>query len=188
MDATERLVLAKGSFDEVGIREIADAVGRTPPSVYLHFEDKDALIFAVCERIFQALEVVCRDAAGGGDDPVEALRRCGRAYVRFGLDHPEHYRVMFMQPAPSSMTPILQRRVMQASGFDLVVELVRRGIEAGMFPGRDAFLLACGLWSAVHGITSLLIAKPWFPWPQTERLVDHCIDVHCRGLVDMREE
>ncbi|MGH2759182.1 MAG: TetR-like C-terminal domain-containing protein, partial [Actinomycetota bacterium] len=64
----------------------------------------------------------------------------------------------------------------------LVVERAQKCVDAGMFPDEDAFFLACGLWSSVHGITSLLIAKPWFPWPDVERLVDHVIDTHCLGL------
>jgi AcrR family transcriptional regulator len=182
LEATERLIIREGSTDKVSIRDIAEEVGCTPPSIYLHFEDRDALIFAVCERIFQALEAVSREASEGVTDPVEAVRSCGRAYVRFGLDHPEQYRIMFMSRTQDSMTPLLLERLKQASGFGLVVERAQRCVDAGMFPAEDAFFLACGLWSSVHGITSLLIAKPWFPWPDVERLVDHVIDTYCLGL------
>ena len=50
LTATERLMIEAGSADAVSIRAIADAVGVTPPSIYLHFPDKDSLILAVCER------------------------------------------------------------------------------------------------------------------------------------------
>lgn len=182
LEATERLMIREGSADNVSIRDIAEEVGCTPPSIYLHFEDRNDLIFAVCERIFQALEAVSREASEGVSDPVEAVRRCGRAYMRFGLDHPEQYRIMFMSKSGEAMSPPLLERLKQASGFGLVVERAQRCVDAGMFPDEDAFFLACGLWSAVHGITSLLIAKPSFPWPEVERLVDHAIDTHCLGL------
>lgn len=187
LEATERLLVARGDVDSVNIRDIAEAVGCTPPSIYLHFDDKDALVFAVCERIFQALEAVCRQASEGVTDPVEAVRRCGRAYVRFGLDHPEQYRIIFMSRTQESMTPLLFERLKQASGFGLVVERAQRCVDAGMFPDEDAFFLACGLWSAVHGITSVMISKPWFPWPDAERLIDHCIEMHCQGLIRTQE-
>lgn len=182
LEATERLIIREGSADKVSVRDIAEEVGCTPPSIYLHFEDRNALIFAVCERIFQALEAVSRQASEGVTDPVEAVRRCGRAYVRFGLDHPEQYRIMFMSRTQEAMSPLLLERLKQSSGFGLVVERAQKCVDAGMFPDEDAFFLACGLWSSVHGITSLLIAKPWFPWPDVERLVDHVIDTHCLGL------
>jgi AcrR family transcriptional regulator len=187
LEATERLLIRTGSVDAVSIRDIAEEVGCTPPSIYMHFEDKNALVFAVCERIFGTLESVSRAAREGIADPVEAVRRCGRAYVRFGLEHPEQYRIMFMSKPEDSMTPLLFDRLRRASGFDLVVDSAQRGVDAGMFPEKDAFFLACGLWSSVHGITSLMIAKPWFPWPDAERLIDHCIETHCQGLIRMKE-
>jgi AcrR family transcriptional regulator len=187
LEATERLLIRTGSADAVSIRDIAEEVGCTPPSIYLHFEDKEALVFAVCERIFGALQEVSRAATEGVEDPIEAVRRCAQAYVRFGLEHPEQYRIMFMSRAQDSMGAMFTERLRRASGFNRVVDLAQRGIDAGMFPDRDAFFLACGLWSSVHGITSLLISKPWFPWPDTEKLIDHCIDVHCEGLMRKKE-
>jgi AcrR family transcriptional regulator len=72
----------------VSIRAIADAVGVTPPSIYLHFPDKESLILAVCERHFDVFDSVI-EQAGRSNDPVESLRRRGRAYVRFGVENPE---------------------------------------------------------------------------------------------------
>ncbi|HYZ90791.1 MAG TPA: TetR/AcrR family transcriptional regulator [Actinomycetota bacterium] len=187
LEATERLLIRDGSVEAVSIRDIAEAVGCTPPSIYMHFEDKDALVFAVCERIFASLESVARAAREGIADPVEAVRACGRAYVRFGLEHPEQYRIMFMSRTQDSLSALMYARLRRASGFDLVVEAAQRCVDAGMFPREDAFFLACGLWSSVHGITSLMIAKPWFPWPDAERLIDHCIETHCQGLMKMKE-
>src|SRR5262249_4490602 len=96
LDATERLMLESGDADAVSIRAIADAVGVTPPSIYLHFPDKESLIFAVCERHFEAFDLVIEEAGNSTDDPVESLRRRGQAYVRFGLENPEPYRILFM--------------------------------------------------------------------------------------------
>src|SRR5581483_12470957 len=50
--AAERLLIERGSEDAVSIRAIADAVGVTPPSIYMHFADKDELFMAVCEARF----------------------------------------------------------------------------------------------------------------------------------------
>lgn len=43
-------------------------------------------------------------------------------------------------------------------------------------------LVAIGLWVAVHGITSLVIAMPTFPWPPLDDLVDHIPATQARGL------
>jgi len=61
LTAAERLLVETGNEDSVSIRAIAEAVGVTPPSIYLHFPDKETLLFAVCERQFaifrEALEI-----------------------------------------------------------------------------------------------------------------------------------
>jgi len=46
--AAERLLRETGDQEAVSIRAVADAVGVTPPSIYLHFADKTDLIFAIC--------------------------------------------------------------------------------------------------------------------------------------------
>jgi AcrR family transcriptional regulator len=94
--AAERLLIRSGDAEAVSIRAVADAVGVTPPSIYLHFTDKIELLFAVCARHFQALDHYMEKAVAGVDDPVEPLLRRGRAYIRFGLENPEPYRILFM--------------------------------------------------------------------------------------------
>ena len=47
--ATDELLIETASEEAVSIRAVAAKVGVTAPSIYRHFEDKDALMFAVCE-------------------------------------------------------------------------------------------------------------------------------------------
>ena len=60
LDAAERLIVRAGDADAVSIRAIADAVGVSPPAIYLHFPDKDALVSAVCERRFEEFDATHR--------------------------------------------------------------------------------------------------------------------------------
>ena len=54
-----------------------------------------------------------------------------------------------------------------------LVHTVAACVETGVRKG-DAETLALGLWSAVHGCVSLLIAQPSFPWPDDrEALIDN---------------
>ncbi|HEX2047794.1 MAG TPA: TetR/AcrR family transcriptional regulator [Acidimicrobiales bacterium] len=182
MAAAEKLLIKTGDEGAVSIRAIADAAGVTPPSIYLHFADKTELLAAVCEARFQDFDRYLEEAARGVDDPLEALRARGRAYVRFGLENPEHYRILFMT-RPGAERP--QRELDQLPGmtaFSHLVEDVARAMDAGLLSAGDPFLVATGLWSTVHGITSLLIARPDFPWPDHDRLLDHMLGVAIRGL------
>jgi hypothetical protein len=110
------------------------------------------------------------------------VKAIGRAYVQFGIDHPEQYRLLFMTRTPQLDPEDVRERILGVSGFSRVVEATQRGIDEGVFGPGDAFTLACGLWMGVHGITSLFISKPTFPWPDREALVEHCLDGYCRAL------
>ena len=167
----------------MSVRAIAEAVGVTPPSIYLHFDDKDALIYAVCELQFAKLDRVIDEAVGGIDDPVECLRRRGRAYIDFGVEHPEHYRILLMGKDDITMEDFEAGNVPGITSFLALVANVQACIDSGAFSPLDPMLVACGLWSAVHGITSLRITMPGFPVVHSaEDLIEHVFAVHLRGL------
>ena len=181
LDATSHLLLATGDHEAVNIRSVADAVGVTPPSIYLHFADKAALIKAVCGRHFGDLDRCIAEAVAGTDDPAEQLRLRGKAYVRFGLEHPEQYRILFMSRREANDGPP-DEALKTATGFNDLVDNVVRAAKAGAIEADDPLLVATGLWTVVHGITSLAISIPHYPIVGLDVLVDHLLDVHRRGL------
>ncbi|MGH2752915.1 MAG: TetR/AcrR family transcriptional regulator [Actinomycetota bacterium] len=181
--AAEKLLLETGDEDQVSMRAVAGAVGVTPPAIYMHFEDKDELIHAVCERPFIEFRAFVERAMSDVDDPLAALRAMGEAYVHFGLQHPEQYRLMMMTKTNQDMTdrPLEEMPGMQA--FFRLVDAARACIDAGIFRPLDPFTVAVGLWVDVHGLTSLLISSKNFPWPDVDELIDHVLDVQLNGLV-----
>lgn len=182
LDATEALLLETGDQAAVSIRAIARAVGVSPPAIYLHFADKDELLVAVCGRAFSQMEhdvdAAVRDAA----DPGEELRRRGRAYVAFGVAHPELYRILFMGNSRFAREDYETGRLPGMQVFGRLVDNVARCMEAGVFAPGDPFLVATGLWVLVHGITSLRIAVPGFPGIESDTVVAHLLDTASRGL------
>jgi AcrR family transcriptional regulator len=182
LEATERLLVETGSEDAVSIRLVAQATGVTPPSIYRHFADKNALMFEVCSRVFTRLDETLEAAIEGIDDPVEALTERGRAYVRFGVEHPEQYRIIFMGAA-SSM-PDTWDEILDKGSFAHLVEGIQRVIDAGrMDTGTDAFAMALHVWANIHGLTSLLVARPTLPWPDLVPFVDEHLAMCMTGTV-----
>lgn len=181
LEAAERLLLETGSEEAVSIRAVAAAVGVTAPSIYRHFADKTTLLFEVCAVQFQRLGAHLRAATEGAGDPVEALGLMGAAYVEFGTRHPEHYRIMFMSRADMTPEQYADELLLDTSPFAMLVTTVQAAIDTGRTRHRDPMRVALILWSAVHGLTSLLIAKPNVPWPDTAGLVDDLLDVIVHG-------
>lgn len=171
LEATERLLVETGSEDAVSIRAVATATGVTAPSIYRHFQDKTHLIFEVCALHFAALDDAIEDAVRGIDDPLAAMHARGRAYVRFGVEHPEHYRIMFMGPAYA--TPDQWDDLLGTGAFANLVDGIEALIRAGwMKPGSDAVNTALHVWANIHGLTSLLVARPAMPWPDLDAFID----------------
>jgi AcrR family transcriptional regulator len=181
VEAAERLLIQTGDEEAVSIRAVADAVGVTPPSIYLHFKDKDEMLFSICERHFRRLDEYTEKAAAKSKDPVESLILRGKAYVRFGIENPEQYRILFMSKAKLAAEYVRPEDLRSSASFDHLVRGVQRAIDAGAL-GGDPIMISMGLWSVVHGLTSILISYPHFPWPDTQQLVDHVLRVQCKGL------
>ena len=184
--AADALLVETASEDAVSIRAVADAVGVTPPSIYRHFPDKTSLLVAVCLQSFDSFAEVMRDARDP-DDPLESLRALARAYVRYGLDHPEHYRIMFMDRLELSAEQYAAELMSESSSFGVLIETVRSlkasGILRPELVEMDDFHLGVLLWSSVHGLTSLFVAKPNLPWADQEALVDGACDLILNGVL-----
>ena len=95
LDAARRIVMREG-FAALSMRKIADAIEYSPATLYLHFASRDEIAQALCaEGYAQLLETFVPLA--GIVDPAERLKALGRAYVAFGVAHPETYRLIFME-------------------------------------------------------------------------------------------
>lgn len=180
--AAEALLIATNDESALSIRAIAAAVGVTPPSIYLHFADRTELVFAVCERHWLQLEEAMEDAAAGVADPIERIRRRGEAYLRFGTEHPEHYRILMMSRPDDTPQRFTDERLAGTAGIEVVAADLQQAIDAGLLPAQDAREAAILLWMAVHGMVALLIAKPDFPFPPVEDLFDHFYRLTVAGL------
>ena len=183
LEATERLLLETGSEDLVSIRAVAKATGVTAPSIYRHFTDKTHLLFEVCARHFAVLDEVLQAAVAGIDDPVLAMHARGKAYVRFGIENPEPYRIMFMSPAYAA--PKRWADLLSSGSFANLVAGIQAVVDAGvMEDSGDVVGTALHVWANIHGLTSLLVARPEMPWPELEPFIDEhlalCMRAHLR--------
>jgi AcrR family transcriptional regulator len=182
LDATEALLLETGDPEEVSIRAVAQQVGRTSPAIYLHFPDKDTLILSVCDRMFERLAEESAAAQLPYDDPVDRIRACAHAYVRFALDHPAAYRVLFMEPNDWKSEMGTMEHLRDSVAFRSLYDNVVAAYEQGVFTGPGPDLSALVMWVSIHGLASLLLAKPSFEWPPAEAMVDLVVDTELQGL------
>ena len=160
--------------DAMSIRSVADRVGVSTPSIYLHFADKQALLDAVCELVFAELDERMQSAAATTTDPFDGLRLRGLAYAEFALANPEQYRLAMMRmPAlhdgldehraldKHSYEPFSAEDIVAGPTYHHLLEAVQACIDVGVFaPRADPTAIATSLWAATHGAVSLCLAKP----------------------------
>lgn len=157
LDATLALVRAEGPRG-VSLRAAARRVGVSPAAPYRHFADREAMMAAVAEEGFRALEAALRAAAErGGADPVVRLQALGVEYVRFALARPSHYRVMFGAEIPDRAAHPALAAAADAA-FAGLAAVVAEGQRAGKLRAGDAAELARVCWALVHGLADLLVA------------------------------
>lgn len=147
-------LLEERKADDIGLREVARAVGVSATAVYRHFPDKAALLRALATEGLARLAEVQRLAsakAGGGKAGFDAT---GRAYVRFALDNPALFRLIFSSAPPSDPFAASLEEVPDA--FRLLRENSAALLPAGR-PPEAARSAALHAWATVHGLAVLLL-------------------------------
>lgn len=181
LDRAEELLLETGSQEAVSIRAIADRCDVSSPAIYLHFADKEALFLEVCSRRFRELDTWIERASRKATDPLDELRIRGAAYVNFGLEHPEAYRLLMMGRREGHIDDPGMEAGRDA--FLHMVEAVDRCVKASALEDADPYRASLVLWSGIHGITSLMISFKNFEWGERDALVEHMLDVLIEGLL-----
>ncbi len=171
IEAASRL-LADPAAPPLTLRAVAREVGVAATSVYLHFDNIESLVLAVADRRFGELVRLQDDIAE--TDPCQRVRAACLSYCEFGLAHPGHYQVMFTNPLPlpEFATP---DQMPGWAPFQRLIDAVGRC--TGADPGSpEAFFAAQLIWQQLHGIVSLRISRPRFPWPPLEQTVRAAVD------------
>jgi AcrR family transcriptional regulator len=180
LDATTELLLETNHAKDVSIRSVAQRVGVTPPSIYLHFADKDALLDAVCARYFEKLDEQMQRVAADQPSTIDVLRAQGLAYVEFATQTPELYRLATMgEGRPGSDVDI----TLNSSAFMHMRASVEALMDEGVYPAGDATTWALELWTAAHGVAAMLISKPYLPWGDAQEFADRVLRAVCTGHI-----
>src|SRR5688500_2254974 len=169
-------VFARDGYASVSLRAVAEAVGLSHGAISGHFKDKDELFEALVEQSFVQLAAALRALPGRRGDPVRFLKRAGRKCVEFGLQNPGAYEFAFTLRRPGQgQKPHLTYEYLRVAG--------QRCIDQKRFRIRNVDLASQAIWTAVHGVTALLILRPHFPWAKKKALIGMVVDSAVDGLV-----
>jgi AcrR family transcriptional regulator len=154
MDAAMRMFVEAG-YEKTSIRNIAEKIEYSPATIYLYYKDKDELLYDVQAQGFaQLLELFQQKATD--KDPFKKLAQMSKAYVEFGMGHPDIYDLMFIIRAP--MNKVEEEGSKWVNGeacFQYLVVTLEECIEKGLIKFTDKMVGALSIWSMLHGLVSL---------------------------------
>jgi len=163
--------------DAVVVREASRRAGVSHNAAYRHFADRDELLKAVCERCMSELARRIEaqvHAVEADDDEVATARRrlraTGAAYVEFAVAEPGWFRTAFA--VPRGLAHFGLGEGVGDSGlnpFELLNAHLDAVTAAGGLPAEHGAGAEIAAWSAVHGLSTLLIDGPLRGMPAADR-------------------
>lgn len=186
LDAARELLVRDG-YDALSMRKVAERIDYSPTAIYLHFKDKQELVFSLCDETFARLVKQLETLEREYPDPLVRLRKGLERYIQFGLTNPNHYIPTFVLPAPADVKDlkIANMHDPQSAGMRALGTLrdtIAAGVKAKKLRKVDPDVAARAAWAAIHGVTSLLITYPAFPWGDRDAVIKNVIDTVVEGL------
>jgi hypothetical protein len=115
----------------------------------------------------------------------------GRAYISTGLENKDFYELTFLTNsirAEQNLLCLIPESTAVKSfdspafrAFNLLVRTVEESQTEGFFPGKDPMLLSQTIWAGLHGLVSLIITHPEFPWVEQNRLIESMLKTLIKG-------
>jgi AcrR family transcriptional regulator len=181
--AAESIFVADG-YEGATIRKIADEVGVSSTCLYMHFRDKDEILLEICTAAMEELLALNNEISARPVDPVERVHMMLTAYVEFALGHPNAYRLIFCASPLTGSD--LKQQVAHHLGVqcsERFLSVVREIAAQGRLKNGDPRTVHQALWSACHGLVSLMITKPSLEWAPSREITTVLIDGLLYGLI-----
>lgn len=188
LDVARELFIEKG-YDAVSMRDIAKKIRHTATAIYTYFDSKEQIFSELCVRDFLGLRQAF-EALAEVPDPIDRLKRIGRAYIEFALKYPNHYELMFLTkkvPELNLENNGIERGNPDQDAYAFLKQAVVEAMESRRLEKapQDPDLVAQMLWSSVHGIVALHMTHgndPWIEWRPVPEIAQTMIEATIRGL------
>jgi len=151
---------------EFTIRELAEKTGVTHTAAYRHFKSKNEIMMAIATEGFEILQGYFKAAIE--KDPTDIVS-LGTSYVRFAVENPAHFRVMFhpdLKPKGATDT----KKPVGGDSFMTLKACIEHNQKIGAFSTRPSLELSITAWSLVHGLAVLWTTGNLSPAPTGEKI------------------
>jgi AcrR family transcriptional regulator len=177
-------IIAQEGFAALTMRKLADRIEYSPATIYLHFRSREEIARELAEAGFGKL-LAALHAATAETTAQRKLDALGQGYVRFGLENPETYRLIFMGDSAYNAAAFESNDPDSAAAqsWDLLVAVSREVLEASAQTGkRSPEVLAQLLWASLHGAISLQLSCTEFRGAPAGMLAELLGELVMKGL------
>ena len=175
-------MVAEGGPAALSLRPLGARLGVTAPALYAHFDNKEAILVAVAETEFARLIERFQLAIRGVEPPIDRIKAQSRAYVQHALEHPALFEILFVFRPAWSPNPDAPELPIASKAFEISATAVDDAIAAGLLGQSDSLMASLTIWSAVHGVATLLLARPALGADFEAALVESVINSVVAGL------
>jgi AcrR family transcriptional regulator len=137
------------------MRDLAGELGVSAMTPYRYFKDKDAILAAIRARAFNKFSLALEEACAGPGDATSGASAAGEAYIRFALDDPTSYKLMFDLSQDDSNYPELAKAGERAR--QTLTRHIHPLVEQGLLAG-DPDIIGQVFWAMLHGALMLKFA------------------------------
>ncbi len=167
LNSAHELFLSKG-FDEVSIRNIAEAIEYSPATIYLYFKDKNEIFHALHGEAFKKFNEFLAPVFAI-KDPFKRLVAMGEKYMEFTFAHPNYYTIMFIAEAPMQCEETSEGWIEGERALGGLESIIAECIKEGQFKKQNIKVLAFTIWSYMHGMCSLTLRDRMKHYTEEER-------------------
>ncbi len=188
--AIARELFVEQGYDAVSFRALAARTGCTPMALYGYFPSKLALLRYIWADIFRELFAATEAELRKPTTPPRKIKAYCRAWVNYWLEHPDNYRVVFLnqdlgteEPRPDlegSDQAFFADGELARSHLLLLMDVIDTGIRKGHLKAMDPLMQLQIVFSQLLGLVHGLITIPEFGW--SAELVETSVEVLLAGL------
>lgn len=183
LDVAKDLFLKHG-YESTSIRKIAQQMEFSPTTIYLYYKDKGDIMYALHQEGFKMLSsqfLVIQSV----EDPFERLKAMGRIYMKFALENPDFYELMFIMKEPIEFVNKHCASEWEEGefAFNALLNTVMHCKEVGYFKQMDTNIMALNVWATMHGLCTLKlqghldhIASVHLTIPETSTVLEESFD------------
>lgn len=158
IEAARQVLLSEG-YRNCSLRKIARKIDVSATSIYLHFENKDALVHTLMEDAIDRLNNQLQKSIEGLDEPISKLESLAREYTAFALEYPREYQVIYLISS-EEMTRYPKDKFRKArKGYEIVTKVLEEGVNSGLIAEKEPRMAAYTFWAQLHGVMSVVLSK-----------------------------